>query len=183
MVLVQLLPGQMMLDILVWLFSPRHRIYFVVRCLLQQAMLKMQCAAWSACSSEWILPVFSFNWSWRRRCSALFAGMLWWEVRCWVNTRLQNSENLNARNVRYLHNCNWYNSNEYIPQVQLHRSSCLRTPIPACEESCTQTWTQVYLELKRCKVHFADYFSGAKLARRRRTCLQSAPSAVSILFI
>ena len=35
------------------------------------------------------------------------------------------------------------------------------------------------LELKLHKVHFADKFSGAKLVRRRRTCLQSAPSAVS----
>ena len=35
------------------------------------------------------------------------------------------------------------------------------------------------LELKLHEVHFADKFSGAELARRRRTCLQSAPSAVS----
>ena len=35
------------------------------------------------------------------------------------------------------------------------------------------------IELKLHEVHFADKFPGAKLARRRRTCLQSAPSAVS----
>ena len=35
------------------------------------------------------------------------------------------------------------------------------------------------LELKLHEVHFADKFSGAELARQRRTCLQSAPSAVS----
>ena len=35
------------------------------------------------------------------------------------------------------------------------------------------------LELKLHEVHFADKFSGAELARRRRACLQSARSAVS----
>ena len=35
------------------------------------------------------------------------------------------------------------------------------------------------LELKLHEVHFSVKFSGAELARRRRTCLQSAPSAVS----
>ena len=35
------------------------------------------------------------------------------------------------------------------------------------------------LELKLHEVHFADKFSGAELARLRRTCLQSAASAVS----
>jgi len=30
-------------------------------------------------------------------------------------------------------------------QLQVHLSSCLSTPIRACEERCTQTWTQVYL--------------------------------------
>ena len=35
------------------------------------------------------------------------------------------------------------------------------------------------LELKLHEVHFAHNFSGAELARQRRTCLQGAPSAVS----
>ena len=35
------------------------------------------------------------------------------------------------------------------------------------------------LELKLHKVHFADKFSEAELARLRRTCLQGALSAVS----
>ena len=30
-------------------------------------------------------------------------------------------------------------------QLQVHLSSCLSTPIRACEERCTQTWTRVYL--------------------------------------
>ena len=35
------------------------------------------------------------------------------------------------------------------------------------------------LEMKLHEVHFAVKFSGAELARRRRTCVQSALSAVS----
>ena len=37
------------------------------------------------------------------------------------------------------------------------------------------------LELKLHEVNFADKFSGDELARQRITCLQSAPSAVSVL--
>ena len=60
------------------------------------------------------------------------------------------------------------------------------TPEFMFEYTDPSLWGEVYsnmtsgvLELKLYEVHFADKFSGAMLARRRRTCLQSVPSAVS----
>ena len=50
---------------------------------------------------------------------------------------------------------------------------------PSLRGEVYSTMNSGVLELKLHKVHFADRFSGAELARQRRTCLQSTPSAVS----
>ena len=50
---------------------------------------------------------------------------------------------------------------------------------PSLQGEVNSNMNSGVLELKLHKVHFADKFSGAELARKRRTCLQSAPSAVS----
>ena len=64
-------------------------------------------------------------------------------------------------------------------QLQVHLSSCSEFTDPSLRGEVNSNMNSGVLELKLHEVHFADKFSGAELARRRRTCLQSAPSAVS----
>ena len=58
-------------------------------------------------------------------------------------------------------------------------SSCSEFTNPSLRGELNLNMNSGVLELKLHEVHFADKFSGAELAWRRRTCLQSAPSAVS----
>ena len=61
-------------------------------------------------------------------------------------------------------------------QFQVHQ---VRVPNLSLQGEVYSNMNMGAFELTLQKLHTADKFSGAKLARQRRTCPQSAPNAVS----